>query len=114
MFIEDHDELIARKYFKFANGVGLTAIGLAATAIRFEHPEPIAWFFLTVISIWVFWNGADYRKIVVSYLRRYPGVLNTVKLALRVGIFMLGVTLLSGIALKHITLESIYAALGFL
>lgn len=43
MFLPDQDEAIASEYFNFSNDVvGVLAIGLAATALQFEHPEPFA------------------------------------------------------------------------
>lgn len=114
MFLPDQDEAIASEYFNFSNDVvGVLAIGLAATALQFEHPEPFAWFFLAVISLWGFSKGAEYRKIVKHYINRYKGFIRSVALFWRVKIFIIGVMLLTGIGLGFITKEIIYAFSGF-
>ncbi len=114
MFLPDQDEAIASEYFNFSNDVvGILAIGFAATALQFEHPEPFAWFFLAVISLWGFSKGSEYRKIVKSYMKRYKGIIRTFTLFWRVKIFLIGVFLLTGIGLGLITKEAIYVLFGF-
>lgn len=114
MFLPDHDEAIASEYFNFSNDVvGVLAIGLAATALQLEHPQPFAWFFLGVISLWGFGKGAEYRKIVKHYINRHKGFFRTIALFWRVKIFMIGVALLTGIGLGFINQKAIYAWSGF-
>lgn len=110
MFLPDQDEAIASAYFNFSNDViGVLAIGLAASALQFDHPEPFAWFFLAIVSLWGFSKGAAYRKIVKAYIVRYKGLIGTAALLWRVKFFMIGVLLLTGIGLSLITEQNIYA-----
>ena len=110
MFLPDQDEAIASAYVNFSNDViGVLAIALAATALQFDHPEPFAWFFLAVVSLWGFSKGVAYRKIAKAYIVRYKGIIGTAGLIWRVKFFMIGVLLLTGIGLSLITEQNIYA-----
>lgn len=114
MLLLDHEEAIASEYFNFSNDViGIFAIGLSAAALQFQHPEPFAWFFLGIISIWGFGKGGRYRKIAKNYVKKHKGFIGTIVLLWRIKIFIIGAFLLTSIGYGLITEEGIYAFLGY-
>lgn len=53
---------------------------------------------LAVAIAYAFSHGDAYRKIVASYLLRHKGFGGGIRLVLKVALFLLGTSLLSGIA----------------
>ena len=114
MIYSSQDEIIADKYFSFANDViGILALTLAVTSLQFQHPEPFAMIFFVVIMLWTFSKASDYRRIAKRYVSHYRGVIGKLILFWKMNIYLIGVVSLFYVAIGELNTEIIYSLFAY-
>lgn len=107
------EEAIANQYFAQANGtVSFLLLSLGYTSLQFDHPEPFAWFAITMSVIWLFSVGGPYRGILKVYLPKGASAYRHIAIIWRLKIFIVSIGFALAIALG-INTDEIYFRLGY-
>lgn len=114
MIYSSQDDIVADKYFSFANDViGILALTLAVTSLQFQHPEPFAMIFFVVIMLWTFSKAGEYHRIAKRYVEHHRGIIGKLILIWKMNIYVVGVVSLFYVALGELNLEIIYSVFAY-
>ncbi|ATA21037.1 hypothetical protein EDC48_11278 [Gibbsiella quercinecans] len=114
MIYSSREDAIADNYFNKINVLSFsTSIPASITILTLEHPQPIAWFFLGITTLFALKEGKGYKKISHSYVAKYKGLMGNIALLRKMNLFCISIVILTFIALGELSLESVYQLTGF-
>lgn len=114
ILFKSDDDRIAASYFETINDlIGVAATGFAISALRFEHPVPIAVIAATLMLILSFSKGQEYRTIVDHFIPAGVSPVFYLKAFWKLKIFLFGMTFLLAVATGIITKDWIYSIFGY-
>lgn len=114
MLYQSPQEEIVDRYFTFVNdAVGMLAVTLAATALQFERPAPIATIFAAILLFWTQSKADEYARFAKRFAKSHRGVIGQLILAWRLRFYLLGSLALWSVATGMLTTASIYSAWPF-
>lgn len=114
MLHESSQEEIANRYFTFVNdAVGMLAVTLAATALQFEQPAPIATIFAAILLLWTQSKAGEYARFAERFAKSYGGLIGKLILLWRLRIYLLGSLAFWSVAMGMLTTQAIYDAWPF-
>lgn len=98
-------------YILFSNDIiGILALSLGASCLGFKHPQPFAWFFLFVITLWLL---SKQSSLTLNHFNTYKTFKANCRLVWDFKIFIIGYVFLGSIGFGIINQENVYALLGY-
>ncbi|MFJ5358403.1 hypothetical protein [Pectobacterium sp. CHL-2024] len=114
MIYSSREDAIADNYFNKINAFSFsTSIPASIAILTLDHPQPIAWFFLGVITLFALKEGKEYKKISRRYIEKHKGIMGNITLLMKMNLFSISIVILTFIALGELNLESVYQLTGF-
>ncbi len=98
-------------YLLFSNDIlGILALSLGASCLGFKHPQPFAWFFLFVLTLWLL---SKQIPLTLNHFNKYKTLKDNFRLIWELKIFLIGYVFLGSIGFGVTTQENVYALLGY-
>lgn len=114
MFHQSPQEEITDRYFTFVNdAVGMLGVTLAATALQFERPAPIAAIFAVILLLWTQSKAGEYARFAKRVASSHGGLIGQLTLAWRLRFYLLGSLALWSVSIGMLTTQAIYDAWPF-